>query len=266
MIKKIISLAITALLLMSSGNVNELIDKVNKDNGNDKYITVNGKKYTMTFSDDFNDSELDKTKWNYCPEWKRQDLECYWDNDAVSISDGCLKITTKIKDSVCYTGGIRTKDLFEQKYGYFEIRCRLNQISGYWTAFWLMGDSVENVGNSGIDGTEIDIMESAFYGQNKISSALHWDGYGEFHKSDYKETTINGIYEGFHTFALQWTENEYVFFTDGVETWRTKSGGVCQVPLYLKITTETGSWTGFPDEKSLPDSFVVDYVKAYQEL
>jgi hypothetical protein len=32
--------------------------------------------------------------------------------------------------------------------------------------------------------------------------------------------------DGFHTFALYWKAEEYVFFVDGKETWRTAAGGV----------------------------------------
>lgn len=230
------------------------------------FITINGKQYVRTLADDFDGTELNTSNWELCPEWKRQDLECYWRNDAVSLSgDGYLKITTSLEDDACYTGGIRSKGLFEQKYGYFEIRCQLNQVPGYWTAFWLMGETVGNVGNRGEDGTEIDIMESAYHDINQINSALHWDGYGEYHESSGKNSIIDGIYEGFHTFSLLWTEDEYVFYVDGEETWRTTDGGVCKVPLYLKITAETGSWTGMPKKWNMPDSFIIDYVRVYRE-
>ena len=42
--------------------------------------------------------------------------------------------------------------------------------------------------------------------------------------------------DGWHTYSLWWKADEYVFFVDGRETWRTTAGGVCQVPLYLKLS------------------------------
>ena len=48
--------------------------------------------------------------------------------------------------------------------------------------------------------------------------------------------------DGWHTFSVWWKPDEYVFYVDGNETWRTKAGGVCQVPLYIKLSDEVGDW------------------------
>ena len=37
--------------------------------------------YEVVFEDNFDGDKLDETKWERCPEWKRQDLNCYWDDD-----------------------------------------------------------------------------------------------------------------------------------------------------------------------------------------
>ena len=69
--------------------------------------------------------------------------------------------------------------------------------------------------------------------------------------------------EGFHTFSLWWKNDEYIFYVDGKETWRTKDGGVCQVPLYIKISDEIGNWAGDIKKAELPDKFIVDCVRVY---
>ena len=118
------------------------------------------------------------------------------------------------------------------------------------------------IGNDGRDGTEIDIMEKPWL-DDRINYALHWDGYGKEHKSAAKEVKVPGIMEGFHTYALLWTPEEYVFYVDGKETWRSKAGGVCQVPLYIKLSDEVGNWAGDIRKAKLPDQFLVDYVRVY---
>ena len=52
---------------------------------------------------------------------------------------------------------------------------------------------------------------------------------------------------------------------DGKEVWRTNAGGVCQVPLYLKISDEIGfgGWAGDIRKTPEPDEFLVDYVRVY---
>ncbi len=233
-------------------------------------IEIEGKRYKLTFEDNFDGDELDLEKWERCPEWKRQDLNNYWDNDMSYLDgDGNLIIEMSYdeeRDSYL-SGAVRTKGKFEQAYGYYEIRCRVNTVAGYWTAFWLMGETVGGTQDGGVDGTEIDIMESAYYGTGEINHGLHWDGYEFFHKSDGKRVAAD-VYDGeYHTFAVLWTDKEYVFFADGKETWRTDAKaakGTCKNPLYIKVTSETGSWTGTELKKeSLPDYMKIDYVRAY---
>jgi hypothetical protein len=62
---------------------------------------------------------------------------------------------------------------------------------------------------------------------------------------------------------LEWKSNEYIFYVDGQETWRTSAGGMCQVPLYIKLSDETGDWAGDIAKAKLPDRFLVDYLRVY---
>lgn len=43
--------------------------------------------------------------------------------------------------------------------------------------------------------------------------------------------------------------------------WRTKAGGVSQVPELLKLTEEIGKWGDDITKATLPDYFEVDYVR-----
>lgn len=235
----------------------------------DGSLVIFGEKYVQTFGDEFNGSDLDLTKWSKCPEWKRQDKNCYWEDDCSYLNGEGQLVLEATYDDNFYMGGIRSKGKFEQAYGYFEVKCTLNTTPGWWTAFWLMGESVQE-GNSGAEGTEIDIYESAFYYDNEVQHTLNWNGYGANRKGYGSRTKIDGLYDGdYHTFSLLWTEEEYVFFIDGNETWRTdaaEAGGTCTVPLYIKMTAETGSWTfDKMDETLLPDSILVDYIRVYQK-
>ncbi|MDY3792710.1 MAG: glycoside hydrolase family 16 protein [Oscillospiraceae bacterium] len=233
------------------------------------YKIFDHKPYYMTFEDNFEGTELDLSKWERCPEQRRQDLNNYWKDD-MSYLDGeghlVLEMSYDEETDRFNSGAVRTRGIFEQAYGYFEIRCTLNNVPGYWTAFWLMGDSVNSEKNGGKDGTEIDIYESPFYNEKKIQHTLNWDGYGSAHKSEGKVVNAD-VYDGeFHTFGFLWTEDEYVYYIDGRETWRTdaqKAKGTCEVPLFLKFSAETGGWTGLPDKDMLPDRIYADYVRVY---
>ncbi|MGD8238514.1 MAG: glycoside hydrolase family 16 protein [Armatimonadota bacterium] len=220
-----------------------------------------GKAWKLTWHDEFDGDELDESKWEVPPDARRRDG--WWMRKAVSLDgEGHLVIST-LKDGDRYIDGcVRTRGKFEHAFGYYVARVRLQQQPGHWSAFWLYNHCVGKVGDEGRDGTEIDIYEKPWL-DDRVQHALHWDGYGDAHKSAGQKSEAPGVLEGFHTFSLWWKPDEYVFYVDGKETWRTSAGGVCQVPLYIKLSDEIGEWAGDIATAELPDRFLVDYVRVY---
>lgn len=223
-----------------------------------------GRSWELVWQDEFDGGTIDPGKWEVIGDHPRRDG--FWvKEDAYLNGEGHLVLRTK-KDGDRYTSGaLRTLGRFEETYGYWEARCEFPTQPGHWPAFWLMPHrGIDSLAQAGQDGTEVDIMEKPWR-EDKIQHALHWDGYGEHHKSEGKEVKIPGVNHGWHTFGLWWTPEEYVFYINGEETWRTSAGGVCQAPLYIKLTEEIGEWGGKIAEAVLPDYFRVDYVRVYQE-
>jgi beta-glucanase (GH16 family) len=220
-----------------------------------------GKVWKLAFNDEFEGQELDETKWDVPPDAPRRDA--WWIRKAISLDGrGNLVISTS-KDADRYVDGcVRTLGRFEHAFGYYVARIQLQEQPGHWSAFWLMGRGVGKVGDEGRDGTEIDIMEKPWL-DDRVQHALHWDGYGKAHKSSGKVVEAPGVMKGFHTFSLYWSPEEYTFYVDGKETWRTTAGGVCRAPLYIKLSDEVGDWGGEIAKAKLPDRFLVDYVRVY---
>lgn len=221
----------------------------------------------MVWNDEFDGTQLDETKWAPCPEWQRQGLS-YWEADNHQLTgSGELRLDISESGDSVLCGAIRTKSLYYQKYGYFEVRCKVPRLYGGWAAFWMMPDH-NSVGNQGVDGTEIDIFETINGMDGKINHALHWDGYGDEHQSAGKSLTKPDIYDdAYHKFGLWWTPTEYVFYIDDVESWRTSAGGVSQVEEYIKLTMEVtdASWAGnWDDQIEKPIHWYIDYVRTYQ--
>ncbi len=230
-------------------------------NSNDLPSLLAGQKWDLVWSDEFNGAKLDESKWEIIGDSKRRDG--YWvKKDAYLDGKGSLILRTT-KDGDRYTcGAVRTLRKFEHIYGYWVVRCKFPKEPGHWPAFWLMSSGVNKVGDEGRDGTEIDIVEVPWR-NGQITMNLHWDGYGKDHKSAGTKVTLPELTSGFHTFALWWRTNEYVFYADGKETWRSSAGGVSQAPEYLKLTEEIGKWGGDISAAKLPDYFEVDYVRVY---
>jgi beta-glucanase (GH16 family) len=224
--------------------------------------------YQMVWNDEFNGTELDGTKWAPCPAWNRQGGS-FWEADNLSLN-GAGKLTLKVterNDSV-FCGAIRTHNKFDQKYGYFEVRCKVPQIQGGWAAFWLMPYG-NKAGSQGNDGTEIDVFESINGWNNKVNHAIHWDGYGANHQKASQSSDRPDIYDNaYHKFAMLWTPTEYIFYIDGSETWRTSAGGVSDVSEYLKLTLEVSgdTWPGdWNNQTQKPINWMIDYVRVYKE-
>lgn len=219
-----------------------------------------GKTWKLVWHDEFEGTKLDASKWDV-PEYKRRDG--YWSRKAISLDGKGNLVMSVVKDGDKYLDGcVRTRGKFQHSFGYYVARIQLQKQPGHWSAFWIMGDGVGKVGNEGRDGTEIDIMEKPWL-DDRLNFALHWDGYGKAHKSKGKIASVPGVQEGFHTFSLWWKTDEYVFYVDGKELWRTNAGGVCQEPQYLKLSDEIGDWAGKITKAKLPDQFLVDYVRVY---
>ena len=171
---------------------------------------------------------------------------------------------------------------FLHKYGYYEIRCKLQTQEGWWSAFWLQSPTIGCCPDPEVAGVEVDIMES-FRRDNTVSHNNHWSGYGPDHKcAGSGDIKLEDTPNGYHTFGLEWTPEEYIYYIDGKETWRC-SEAVSQREQFILVSTECMGYrwldvlTGEILESStkpaeilkkavLPDAFIVDYVRVYDEV
>lgn len=252
-------------------------------------VTPRGQKldlnrFELTWQDEFDGDSLNRDNWRGHYLWgdyvKRRDG--YWNMDMAQVQDGMLHIQTKHYENGYaggpagyYSVGIDTSGLFEQKYGYFEVRCMLPKGEGLWSAFWMFNNQVGHIDGSGRDGSEIDIFESPYYTKktklmrNMITSNVHYDGYEDAHEMEgVGRFRVKDPYDSFHTYGLEWNEDEYIFYVDGVESRRSTFGGVSQNAqwLILSVEHEYGGWAGDIRNNNMDDvtDFVVDYVRAYQ--
>jgi hypothetical protein len=222
-------------------------------------------KAELVFEDNFDGTKVNTDVWNAHDKEKRRGG--LWLKETMQVKDGNLEmIFNKNEKGEYIMGCIDTPKTFNFTYGYVEARMKNPKQVGHWPGIWLMTQSVNHVGNEGNDGTEVDIVEAPWRNKDEVSHALHWDGYGADHQGAGHHPTVPGINEGFHTYAVDWSEDGYIFFIDGKETWRTDQGGVCDVPLFLMISDEEGGWSGNPAKATnLPDKTYVDYIRVWQK-
>lgn len=253
-------------------------------------------KFTLTWSDEFNDGVFNKTDWSghYCwgdnGTWPRD--TSFWNRGQVSFREGNLIMSASYLENgpvgpegpygpAYYSYGMDTnpwtdgptKPGFEQLYGYFEMRCILPKGPGLNPAFWLLSDGMFDTDpdggltDGGVTGAEIDVFETKYKKErlfnDSVYHTIHVDSYDAYHRSEMQgHFYAKKPYEEYNTYGFEWSPDEYIFYINGVESARTNFGGVCQVPLYLIISLGIGDNIG--DNKELPAEFIVDYVRAYQ--
>ena len=247
------------------------------------------KKLVLTWADEFDGNALDTEKWHghYCDgETAAVRRGGYWNTSLARVENGRLVLPVLYSEEGLFGGGagwytcaLDTSGLFEQAFGYFEVRCVLPKGAGLWAAFWMLCPGMSSVGNGGEDGAEIDVFESPFYSQKqkrRVSSNLHVDGYGEDHRSERvcePYLFFNDPYEEFNTYGVEWNEKGYTFYVNGIKTGFSDFGGASRVPEFLLLSVEIGGENGKAEESwagpaLAPDAevsdFIVDYVRVYQ--
>lgn len=242
--------------------------------------------YTLQWSDEFNGNSLDTEKWEYARNgWRNS---AYNTSQAVSVSNGCLVITTYTEGGTNFTGFIDTQDKFRSSYGYYEASIQFSNAPGQWSAFWLQTPWMMNLqpdGNLGnpntnpTNGVEIDVFEHRCVDDKGRSwvdggdNALWWDGYGKSKKgAEWSSQDKLGVGAGFHTYGFLWTTNSYTFSVDGKVTWTTSTNLISSAQQFIRLTSEvqTKDWAGtvpaggYPNRADSQVKMLVDYVRYYR--
>lgn len=223
--------------------------------------------FTLTFHDSF-DGDLDLGTWNLDAAVSSDDTSNSIPNYAVS--NGSLKIwPARGKDGRFFKRSLDTKDLFSQRYGYFEMEAKLPKGKGVWPGFWM-------VGMNGERRPELDIME-AYPGGVAPWGAPDADGiptammYGVTLWNDakdragYSKVSTPDLSAGFHRYGAKWEPNKVTYYFDGREV--ASVDGSLSEPMFMILSLWFGSASGETDESTPTgesNAYEVNYVKAWQ--
>lgn len=270
--------------------------------------------WKLIWSDEFDGNKLDTSKWEF--------RKYYWGKksptfteEGVSVSDGALHINLIRKGDDFFSAHLQTgsntfdlpkdtdgfwpfgeleKPKFMHKYGYYEIRCKLPENDGWHAAFWLQAPGIGSHPDPKQCGVECDIMENyRQHTENLIICGNGWGGYGKNSKwFGHFEFPYIETEDGWHTYAVDWRNDGYVFYADGKEVGRQMSPEcpVSDVEQFILVSTEchgyhrefsndnaastaagdANIWHGKPVpallNAVLPDEFTVDYVRVFDRV
>jgi beta-glucanase (GH16 family) len=234
--------------------------------------------WQLVFSDEFDDTTIDGTKWN-TPDQARGEkngIRGFWRPDNVTEHDGALHIRFRQDDEcpdVCYSAGAAaTKGKFSLTYGRIEARIDVIRPDGAQSAFWLMpagaGMADDNCAGAANDGAEIDILEGGRQSE-RYHTDIHWNGYGDCHAHAPADVPASGIHNGYHVFGVEWTPTALRFTYDGqVVRTVTDVTRIPDVAQYLRLSGGNFGCScvdGDIRQAELPVTMRVDWIRVYQE-
>ncbi len=235
--------------------------------------------YSLVFEDEFNGTELDTEAWKYCNSGVRRGG--FRAPGQVEVKDGNCVITAEYLEDGEFGAGWYAGDLALRKWykqGYYEIRCKCNDGGAFWSAFWIMAAHPYEAEYSkgGVGGAELDIFEANCWddplSRNAVSQTIHCAGVDGIQEG-FQSRLLgffkgNDIYNEYNTYGLEWTEDEYIFYVNGVETCRSSFGnGTSQVEEEVRVSLEVPDAEKLEalDKENYHSEFVIDYVRIYQK-
>ncbi len=248
------------------------------------------RKWELTWSDEFNyKGSPDTNLWNYEIGFIRNGEPQYYTarTNNTRVENGCLTIEMHREDylSAHYTSAsLTTKDKVRFHYGKYEIRAKLPAGRGVWPAIWMVGAQFQYT-STALPLTamwpycgEIDIMEN--YGEwnvDTIFSTVHYSDtvFGNpenryAYKKGGNYSVINPD-KSFHVYGMEWTKDKMKFMVDDRTFYTFKIDDVepieGQNPFnqpFMMILNFAASGT-ITNNTSLPQKFLIDYVRVYKD-
>ncbi len=234
--------------------------------------------WTLRWHDEFDGDQINTANWTYDiggHGWGNGEMQYYTDRPQnARLENGYLVIEVhqeKYNGSYYTSARLKSEGLQEFQYGRMEARLKVPEGKGFWSAFWMLGANFSEVGWP--DCGEIDIMEYIGKEPDLILGTLHGPGYsGALGISKWNRQTYN-IADDFHTYAIEWDENQITWFYDG-EAYHTVTRQdvgnrpwVFNNPFFFIINQAVGGTLGgmVSPQTVFPAQYLVDYVRVYEK-
>lgn len=262
-----------------------------------KIINVNNeldkKGWKLTFNDEFNEGKLDDSKWRtdmyfgtrYHPsniEYENKAPDEYWSDFEFEFTDSIMRQSANDKPKKIHhidwngkdwgkwtipyrAGKIDSSKSFEQKYGYFEIRSKMPNQPGHWTAFWLA--SVHSWPPE-IDIYEIYTGKKNGKGIKMFNSNFHWFKNGK-DVSNAKTHKVLDTSEDFNIYAVEWNSKGFKIYYNNILVRvfnNPKVANFFSFPMHIIINNglDVREEHGIKNAK-FPTYHDVDYIRAYKK-
>lgn len=191
------------------------------------------------------------------------EAEYYQDAGTMRVVGDVLEITASPAPDLPLglthrSGMIMSQSLFNQQYGYFEIKAQLPNGRGLWPAFWLLP-------TGGGWPPEIDVMEMLGHAPGTYYVALHARPGGQV-LDDVTAVAAPDLSAGFHVFGVSWRPDKIRFYLDDTLMHESATPADMNGPMYLLANLAVGgegSWPGLaaPTQSGV---YRIAWIRAWQ--
>ncbi len=249
--------------------------------------------YQLVWSDEFNGNKIDTANWSFENGFVRNDELQWYQQQNAFCANGVLTIEArkeskmnpdfvststdwrKSRDSIRYTSSsIRTAGKQSWLYGRFEMKARIDTISGYWPAWWTLGVSKRWPSNG-----EIDIME--FYRGKLLANyavGTSMPSTAFWFSNTKPVSSFNAKWKDkFHLWRLEWDEDGIGIYVDDILLNYQSQSNLYnrdstlffpfKQPHYMLLNLAIGGDNGGdPVDSFFPLKYQVDYVRVSQKI
>ncbi len=236
----------------------------------------------LTFADEFDGPEIDRTTWGNEIGMIRNEEEQYYTDLAQNqfIEQGHL-VLRALHES--YQGGsytsasLTTEGHHSFRYGRIEARMRVPGAKGCWPAFWLLPadkpkyDGKPPYGSWWPAGGEIDVMEFVSQTPKTVYGTAHFLRNNAHDSSGDSTDLAAAVADDFHVFAIDWTPTGLEWFVDDTSyhTFDTSQpiDGLSpfQDSFYFILNLAVGgTWPEDPEPSQYPQDLRIDWVRVWQ--
>ena len=186
--------------------------------------------------------------------------------NAALTGDGHLAVTARREpDGRVTSARLTTQRRVTARYGRVEARIKVPSEPGTWSAFWMLGDDIDEVGWPACG--EVDVLEHVAVDPDRVHGTLHGPGYSGLEGGIGRAHDLGRpLAEDFHRYAVLWTpravewrvdDEPYLRLTpaDVAGPWPFDHG--CYLLLNLAVG---GDWPGNA-ATALPATLLVDRVE-----
>lgn len=243
------------------------------------------KEWELFWSDEFDGDKLDMSKWNIESGSTGTVIK---KKENVKVENGDCVITLRRDNptaDIAYSSAyVTTAYNFSFCYGRLEFRAKLPVGQGVWPALWTLGDNYLKIANDEKGWPlcgEIDVMELVGssdpqnpFANQKILGTLHWGPDRANHQqAHYAWLLGESPADDYHIYAVEWDENEMVWYVDDRAYLRVKlddptMGTAFMQKHWIIMNINLNGNDGFNKfDDTTPDtaSMYVDYVRVYKE-